>query len=100
MPTPSIGRIVHYVLAISDDKPLVRPAIVVHVWDTEPVMLNLQVFTDGDNDDRFLRPSEQSGRDGNIAKQARCIVWRTSVHECRADVPVFGHWFWPPRVGG
>jgi hypothetical protein len=98
MQTPSIGRIVHYVLAMSGDKPIVRPAIVVHVWDTTPIMLNLQIFTDGDNDDPYLRPSERSGRDSTPGKATRCIVWRTSIVECSADAPLVGHWFWPPRV--
>jgi hypothetical protein len=96
MQTPSIGRIVHYVLDASPDKTVVRPAMVVHVWS--PEMLNLQVFTDGNNDHPYLEPSEQAGRDGTPGKAARCIVWRTSVHECPADAPVVGHWFWPPRV--
>jgi len=97
MPTPSIGRHVHFVLAMDGDKPRIRPAIIVRVWN--PTLLNLQVFTDGDNDDSFLQPSERSGRDNTPGKATRCIVWRTSVVECSADAPELGRWFWPPRVG-
>lgn len=40
------GRIVHYVM--SNDAH--RPAIIVQVWDYEYGTVNLQVFTDGNND--------------------------------------------------
>jgi hypothetical protein len=54
---PSIGRIVHYVLSENDSKYHPgdhRPAIIVNVWSDECV--NLQVFTDGANDNDYRVP--------------------------------------------
>lgn len=55
---PSIGRIVHYVLPTGPSKDQHRPAIIVRVWESESHpnghpdnLVNLQVFTDGGNDD-------------------------------------------------
>lgn len=64
---PSIGRIVHYVLADVDTrKGEHRAAIIVNVFDKVPTdesVVNLQVFTDERND----------------VMQAH--AWRTSVHQ-------------------
>ncbi len=79
---PSIGRIVHYVLD-GDHHQAVgshRPAIIVREPWT-PEMLNLQVFTDGENDG----PRNVSG-----------IVWRTSVHQDE-ETKAPGTWHWPER---
>lgn len=46
---PSIGRIVHFILPTGEH----RPAIIVKVWDRAPhesTPVNLQVFTDGENE--------------------------------------------------
>lgn len=71
--TPTVGRIVNYVLPNG----AIRPAIVVRVWDDG--RLQLQQFTDQTNDGEPLG-----------------IVWRTSVVEgCEP-----GQWHWPVREGG
>lgn len=72
----AIGRIVHYVL---DDQGTVRPAIIVRIWDQETGNCNLQVFTDGTND--------QTGSS---------LVWRTSI--LYSEEPKAGTWHWPPKV--
>jgi len=79
---PSPGRIVHYVLP--DDNRNAgehRPAIVVRVWDQSgpEQRLNLQVFTDEQNDG-----------------WAAGTQWRTSV---RFDPEAgLGTWHWPEYV--
>lgn len=63
---PSIGRTVHYVLNSGPSRGEHRPAIIVRVWDkipTDDSLVQLQVFTDGEND------GEEN------------TVWRTSVHQ-------------------
>jgi hypothetical protein len=45
---PTIGRVVHYVLPSGHHPGDHRPAIITRVWSETCV--NLQVFTDGDND--------------------------------------------------
>lgn len=87
---PSVGRVVHYVML--DGK--VRPGLVVQVWTDG--LVNMQVFTDGCNDDTNLYLHERSGRDGG--KGARNVVWRTSVRYDEAATPEPGTWHWPPRV--
>lgn len=80
----AIGRIVHYVL----DKPysageaaVIRPAMVVHVWDRMTGCSNLQVFIDGANDNY---PPEQG------------TVWKTSRLYSAKHEP--GTWHFPPRA--
>lgn len=87
---PSIGRIVHYVMPNND----VRPAIIVQVWPEGDNAVNLQVFTDGSNDNLYLRDDERASR--GPGKSARCVVWRTSVPYNEENKP--GTWHWPPRV--
>lgn len=71
---PTVGRIVDFhVEDRHGGAPQVRPAMVVRVWDGG--LVNLQVFTDGENDGL-----------GNV-------VHRTSVAE-GTDV---GQWSWPAR---
>lgn len=67
---PSIGDQVLYVLSDTDgegrSKGEIRPAIITQVWDnpsTRDSVVQLQVFTDGQND--------------NLAN----VEWRTSVHQ-------------------
>lgn len=52
LPTEGLieGRIVHYVLEDGPHAGESRPAIVVKVWDMETGTVNLNVFTDGEND--------------------------------------------------
>lgn len=81
---PTIGRILHYVLAPGDcraaNEGQVRPCIVVRVWAGEPNCYNVQVFTDGDND--------WEGRGGTL--------WKASVRYSEDGEPGTIHW--PPRV--
>ena len=72
---PFIGRIVHFVLPNGEH----RPAIIVRVWDSASSpesYVNLQVFTDSDNDG------------------LQNTMWRISV---RQDVENMapGTWHWP-----
>lgn len=86
--TPSIGRIVHYVL----DDGTIRPAIIVAVWSPESGCSNLQVFVDGTNDH-----ATDMKRTGVTAEEAmRGFAWRTS-RAC-SDGPKPGYWHWPPYV--
>lgn len=79
---PSIGRTVHYILPSGRSAGEHRPAIIVRVWDktpTEESLVQLQVFTDGRND------------------EAHNVEWRTSVHQDpSAQKP--GTWHEPERV--
>ena len=80
----SVGRSVHYVLATPEgEEPVIRPAIIVRVWNDETGMCNLQVFTDGTNDQRH-------GTDGSGT------LWATS-REYSEEYRV-GTWHWMPRV--
>lgn len=76
--TPSVGRIVHYVLPDGRNRGTHRPALIVAVWSE--TIVNLQVFTDGPND-------------GNDYVTGQ--VWRTSVRF--AEEGDFGTWHWPER---
>jgi len=73
---PSIGRIVAYVLAEGPNKGQDRPAVIVRVWSDTTV--NLQVFTDGDNDG------------------LPAVKWDTSVQLDPARA--LRTWHWPERV--
>jgi hypothetical protein len=77
-PTPTIGRIVHYVMT-DEAAGKIRPAIVVAVVDA--TTLNLQVFSDGENDGGNHR--------GNVRH-------RTLVAHDAAGAP--GTWHWPEHV--
>lgn len=87
----SIGRIVHYVLA----EGVVRPAIVVQKWP-DASGCNLQVFSDGNNDDANVHEHEKASR--GPGKTTRCVLWRTSVTEDPEGKRV-GSWHWPTRTG-
>lgn len=89
----TVGRIVHFVLAEDGaGKPVVRPAIVVQTWS--PGTANLQVFSDGNNDDRLVNEHEKASRGPD--KTTRCVLWRTSVTEDPEGKRI-GSWHWPPR---
>jgi len=85
--TLAIGRIVHYSFTNEHRQRVVRPAIIVRVWNSGPHggTVQLQVFTDGGNDgDRY-----RSG-----------VLWATSQQH-RDDVPNRDpegsgtYWYWP-----
>ncbi len=79
---PSIGRIVHYVLAKVDCEKMEgksRPGIIVSVGDERDEPVNLQVFTNGGHDD--LPP----------------VHWKRDVSHNEDRKP--GTWHWPPRDG-
>jgi hypothetical protein len=73
---PSIGRIVHYCLESGPKEGEYRPAIIVKVWSETCV--NLQVFTDNDND--------------NLPN----AYWVTSALE--GEVGTKRTWCWPQRT--
>lgn len=96
---PSIGRIVHCSFLNHRGIRVVRPAIVVQAWPGAAgvpgpdSLLNLQVFTDGANDE----PSCVD-KDGSVRPW-----WATSVHAHHGEGPhpdawVTTWWFWPPRT--
>lgn len=76
---PTVGRIVHYTLPAGRGEGQVRPAIVVRIWGGDHPSIQLQVFTDSDNDG--LPP----------------IVWKTSVTESNTGESELGRWHWPKR---
>jgi len=78
--TPSIGRIVHFVLPDGPSKDDHRPAIIVRVWGSS---VQLQVFTDGENDG---------------AKYANNIYWATSVPYADPSENKPYSYHWPERV--
>jgi hypothetical protein len=66
------GRIVHYVVESGEH----RPAIVVHVFNEETGLVNLQVFTDVSNDGL-----------------AESIIWKTSIGYSE-DASITNTWHW------
>ena len=80
---PSIGRIVHFVQAVTerDHQRIVHlPAIVVSVWSDTCV--NLQVFTDGTNSEVYNQES---------------VKWVTSVPLDESESPQPRTWHWPEK---
>jgi hypothetical protein len=72
------GRIVHYVMPTDREVQLQhRPAVIVRIWDHGQGTVNLQVFTDGDND-------------GVCA--AGETWWRTSIRYSEKMEPNTWHW--------
>ena len=93
----TVGRIVHYVLESGRSKGQHRPAIVVRDWQQENGLVQLQVFTDGFNDE--FRESTSALLDGKSAAGitfSANIIWRTSVHYSEEKEP--GTWHWPEKV--
>ena len=86
------GSLVLYVLESGRSQGQSRPAIVVRDWvhaapsDRDGVV-NLQVFTDGEND--------FSGKDDHKPLGVPPVIWRTSIHysETKED----GTWHWPKK---
>lgn len=86
---PSIGRIVHYVLAPGEH----RPAIIVQVFAQSGYLrneCNMQVVLDGANDERHMPSSMASS--GTLGIQA----WRASVPQDE-ETKAVGTWHWPER---
>ena len=85
---PTIGRIVHFVRAVTPVSTVERPAIIVHVWDEGSGeyggTVQLQVFNDGDGG-----PSNDGLPN---------VTWETSV-PFSADKGGFS-WHWPERDDG
>lgn len=79
---PTVGRIVHFHLSDGE----VRPAIIVRVWSDTCVQL--QVFTDGYNDNDVLRSMQRIG-----SGDAPNVLWATSS-EHGTDAH---QWSWPQR---
>ena len=80
------GRIVHYVLENGPSRGEHRPAIIVKVWEAhrEQGTINLQVFTDGNNDVDPREPQSVSYGKG--------IAWATSVPYSEEPKPRTWHW--------
>ncbi len=92
------GRIVHYVLESGRCKGDHRPAIVVRDWKQENGLVQLQVFTDGLNDDfrevHDVRVNEKN--EHALFSISQNSIWRTSVHY--SEEKEFGTWHWPERA--
>lgn len=71
------GRIVHYVLDRGSSAGQCRPAIVVKIWSQAQGSVQLQVFTDADND------------------SLPAVLWATSVTYSEDPQPRTWHW---PRL--
>ena len=84
----TVGRLVHYVVAPGE----CRSALIVRVFteSTNPEMgiANLQVFVDGQNDERYLPLQGVKLSDG--------AWWCTSAHYSEAHERFT--WHWPERV--
>jgi len=94
---PTVGRIVLYSFRSPSSIAIERPAIVVETHPDTFDCVDLQVFTNANEDDDLLEAHERSGRDAR--GRARSVVWRTKV-PAAADMrePQSGCWRWPPRV--
>jgi hypothetical protein len=86
------GRIVHYVMPDGEH----RPAIVVKVWDHDGPTgtANLQVFTDGTNDNPWgLEQHEQWNNVGMDASECgHGHIWRTSIRYSEEKEVHTWHW--------
>jgi hypothetical protein len=93
---PSKGRIVHYVLPAEDEHwrhGPIRPAIIVEVIDQPggKAFVNLQVFTDGENDRKSLQVLGQ----GMYGQSVPGVLWRPRVSY--SEDTIVDTWHWPPR---
>lgn len=88
---PSVGRIVSYTLPRGKSRGEVRPAMIVRVFTTTCV--NLQIHLDGSNDAGMGFP-DALGNDP-------LVIWETSVCEAPSAAEGderLGRWFWPTKV--
>lgn len=105
-----IGRILHFVID-KGDRPQCRPAIVIHDWPDQgkPGYVNLAVFPDGSNDDKYGIDDHKHklksdislpiGEDTSQANVPLMIRWETSCMPNHA-VRVVRSWHWPRECGG
>lgn len=94
MQKPSPGRIVLYVMGVTPEKTVLRPAMIVDCED--PKAIDLEVFTNGAIDEPFLLPEERSGHT-DILKRTDRIVLRHRVSQDETQAAV-GTWHWPARL--
>lgn len=95
IPGLAVGRIVHYVLESGRSKGEHRPAIVVRDWKQPNGLIQLQVFTDGTNDEFRDIVTTFLGQVTGHSFSANTI-WRTSVHYSEEQEP--GTWHWPEKA--
>lgn len=87
---PTIGRIVHVNIGTPNEEVL-RPAIIVAVWNDYCV--NLQLILDGVNDEWKVANVVDTAAQFTAADCAKGMAWCTSV---MAGDEV-GNWRWPAR---
>lgn len=95
--TPTLGRIVHFVLGDGT----VRPAIVTHVWSD--TCINAHVFLDGTNDTDNPHRMEACAADGwatSVSFNVGTLVEKYRSGENAISVMEYPPrtWHWPPRV--
>ncbi len=86
------GRIVHYVLESGRSKGAHRPAIVVRDWKQSNGLVQLQVFTDGWNDEFKDTHLVRIGEQDTVVVISQNTIWRTSVHYSEDKEPSTWHW--------
>ncbi len=86
------GRIVHYVLESGRSKGAHRPAIVVRDWKQSNGLVQLQVFTDGWNDEFKDTHLVRIGEQDTVVVISQNTIWRTSVHYSEDKQPGTWHW--------
>lgn len=95
--SPTIGRIVHYVLEDQPSAGEERAAMIVRIWgppETNPAV-NLLVFADGANDYvGATRTGEQEDHQHYLGGSV--LIWKTS--RMRSDEKAPGTWHWPERT--
>lgn len=97
----TVGSQVLYVLESGKSKGQIRPAIVVRDWSDAHVAsypdgtVNLQVFTDGLNDELATVFASEQNKEITM-KCVDLMVWRTSVHYSENEEP--GTWHFPGWV--
>ncbi len=93
----TVGRVVHYVLEGGRSKGEHRPAIIVRDWEQENGLVNMQVFTDGYNDEfRESAAGMQSNGQAVGLNFSANTLWRTSIHY--SEEKELGTWHWPERA--
>lgn len=91
------SRIVHYVLESGRCQGEHRPAIVVRDWKQPNGLVNIQVFTDGWNDDFREAHHVNTGEQSTVVTIVQNTIWRTSVHQDE-ETKAPGTWHWPERA--
>jgi hypothetical protein len=94
-----VGSDVLYVLDSGRCKGDIRPAKVVRIFEAgyHYGMVNMQVFTDGMNDDfPAIVAGMQSNGEAVSLHMTTNTIWRTSVHYDESKEP--GTWHWPEKA--